>query len=109
MSSGKYNVPFLHLNVKRLPLVETRGCFAAILEPALSVWAETAQESEEKPSVPPWQLPTELSTYCCTQFVVARARLRHAPLAFWRVVWQSLEQRVEVGSDGGDLSVDDAS
>ncbi|OLQ00351.1 hypothetical protein AK812_SmicGene17008 [Symbiodinium microadriaticum] len=41
-------------------------------------------------------LPFDLSTYCCTQFVVARHRIARVPDSFWSAVWRSLHDRLSV-------------
>ncbi|CAJ1383481.1 unnamed protein product [Effrenium voratum] len=89
MAQGTYGVPFVHLNIKRLPRVAVEPCLQALIRPALAAWqAERSQGILE--------LPFDMSTYCCTQFVVARHRLDGVPDAFWRAVWRSLHQRLSV-------------
>ncbi|CAE8597570.1 unnamed protein product [Polarella glacialis] len=83
MAQGTYGVAFLHLNTRRTPLVAMEPCLAELLRPVLQ--AAGVRE-----------LPTEMSTYCCSQFVVARQRLDRVPVSFWEDVWRSLHFRTSV-------------
>eukprot|EP00928_Gymnodinium_smaydae_P079588 TRINITY_DN63483_c0_g1_i1.p1 TRINITY_DN63483_c0_g1~~TRINITY_DN63483_c0_g1_i1.p1 ORF type:complete len:704 (-),score=111.35 TRINITY_DN63483_c0_g1_i1:20-1843(-) len=111
LALGTYDVPFVHLNVKRVPAEETRGCTADLLNPALAAWPDAGAGSQEpgdvqtpsgsdadgKPSRASRQqsraLPSHLVSYCCSQFVVARERLEQVPSAFWRSIWRSIAGR----------------
>merc|ERR1712151_1407842 len=35
------------------------------------------------------EIPVQMSAYCCSQFVVSRARIRHLPRLFWQEVWNA--------------------
>lgn len=96
LALGTYSVPFLHLNAKRLPLTETEKCVRELLQPATAAWSAGGAATAE--------LPTQLSSYCCSQFVVSRARLRRVPDSFWDEVWRGLtsQRRGASGEDAAD-------
>lgn len=104
LALGTYSVPFLHLNAKRLAQMELEPCVRDLLRPALFELglglggADSASATAAAPGpLGRGELPTEMSTYCCSQFVVGRERLRAVPDAFWDEVWQQLESQGEVG------------
>jgi len=84
--------------------MELEPCVRDLLRPALFELglglggADSASATAAAPGpLGRGELPTEMSTYCCSQFVVGRERLRAVPDAFWDEVWQQLESQGEVG------------
>merc|ERR1712157_276994 len=84
MALGMYDVPFLHLNAKRTPLAEVEPCVMDLLHPALT-------------AVNVYDIPSQMATYCCSQFVVSAARLRTFPEKFWLAVWHALAHEADGG------------
>lgn len=102
MAQGAYAVQFVQLNAKRTPQARLEPCLRDLLLPALDAWA--AGEPGSGRSAPnaalgptPPQLPEDLATYCCSQFVAARQRLAAVPPVFWETVWHAMQQRSSVG------------
>ncbi|CAE7026823.1 CPK2 [Symbiodinium sp. CCMP2592] len=95
MAQGTYAVPFVHLNIKRLPRIAVEPCLQELIRPALEAWHADHQEHGSK-LAKVTDLPFDLSTYCCTQFVVARHRIARVPDSFWSAVWRSLHDRLSV-------------
>lgn len=71
MAQGTYGVPFVHLNINRLPRIAVEPCLQVLIRPALNAW-----------HAGPADLPLDMSTYCCTQFVVSRQRMERVPDGF---------------------------
>lgn len=99
LSLGTYDVPFLHLNAKRLAQMQLEPCVQELLRPALRASGTTAN------AAPPVVLPAAMSTYCCSQFVVSRERLAAVPALFWDEVWQAFLRGGEAAAAGGGADV----
>eukprot|EP00927_Polykrikos_kofoidii_P049806 TRINITY_DN43817_c0_g1_i1.p1 TRINITY_DN43817_c0_g1~~TRINITY_DN43817_c0_g1_i1.p1 ORF type:complete len:764 (+),score=101.17 TRINITY_DN43817_c0_g1_i1:46-2337(+) len=104
LSLGTYGVQFLHLNVKRTPKNKVERCVKDLLKPAMMAWASDSAATLDTPT-----LPSHFATYCCSQFVVAQARIRRVSDTFWDTVWAALllgTDSIEATSEQGNESKD---